>query len=888
MEEIRRHLAGLGPPVLLLAGEPGIGKTRLLDEAAAGAAHRGWRVIRGGCHRHGADLYAPLSGAVADALGSLSPPDREDAIRQAGPLDLLLPELVLTGPRPGVGSGTQGWSEEALGSQQRRRLLFASVERCLRTVAGEAGVVLALDDLQWAGPDAFDLLQAVMPPAGTPWIRLIGAYRDSERATDARLREFVADLARDARVQVLTLKALSDAEAERLVTDQMPVEHRAVVPAIVRRAGGVPFFLISYLENVRPEEEGDHSPSLPWTVAQVIRQRLVSLPDTTQELLGIAATIGRQVSHSLLVRVTNRSDEEVLDALEAAVDARILAEDPQPGYHFAHDLIRDSIENNLSAGRRRLLHRRIGEALESDPGSSAESLAFHFDLGGQDDKAILYLERAGDQAQQQVAHGAAATLFQQAIDRLERVNHPPDAVTLYEKLGVALYRAARNDDAIAALERALTGYRAAGDPAGVARATLRLVDAHYRRGTREDDVGQALNLADRRPTKGPPTGTEDNHLQLEGLGRLMFANPSAKRMMTVGRSLTRAGRTASSQRLHTLGTRLQGAGLIHQGRLAEGAELIEKTMPADVISEPSHRIAETAVLLSCAYLSMGVLDRSLALSQRMLEVAESAGDEGIASQHTVLLACTNYVRGDWHRGRDLLRNPLELATAAGPSALLVRLTPVIARCLLWEGNWEKARPYLEASLETARSMGIEHTERATLIDLAELELLEGRPQAAITLLEPMLAAEHGWDSALLFFSTLAGAYLALDKFEPARSHAQQAVAEARRTGGWVNGLRALEICGMVEARWGDPHQARAVYDEGLQRARDTPFPYAEARLLNAYGLLDQQAGDPVSETKLSAALAIFEQLGATRDANNIRGNRGPKPQAHPRDQSTGA
>ena len=93
-----------------------------------------------------------------------------------------------------------------------------------------------------------------------------------------------------------------------------------------------------------------------------------------------------------------------------AVDARLLIEDPQSGYRFAHDLIRETIENGLSTGRRRLLHRRIGAALERDPRASAESLAFHFDLGEERDKAITYFERAGDQAQQQIAHTAAAIL----------------------------------------------------------------------------------------------------------------------------------------------------------------------------------------------------------------------------------------------------------------------------------------------------------------------------------------------------------------------------------------------------------------------------------------------------------------------------------------------
>src|SRR5262249_31928457 len=149
------------------------------------------------------------------------------------------PELVLAGPPPSAGGGISSFSEVSIGADQRRRLLYAAVDRCLRAVTGEAGVVLVLDDLHWAGPDAFDLLRAVLPASGTMPVQVIGAYRDSERATDAHLQEFVADLARDSQVQVVKLEPLPDAAAERLLTDRIPEDAapRSVVPAIVRRAG---------------------------------------------------------------------------------------------------------------------------------------------------------------------------------------------------------------------------------------------------------------------------------------------------------------------------------------------------------------------------------------------------------------------------------------------------------------------------------------------------------------------------------------------------------------------------------------------------------------------------------------------------------------------------
>ena len=132
MAQIRQLLAGSGPPLLLLAGEPGMGKTRLLEEAASRAAGGGWGVARGGCLRRAQDAYAPLSGALDDALQRLPDGQRAEALRQAGQVDLLLPELALSG---GPGPGESG-APTRFQPEQQRRLLVSSAGRLLHAVAG--------------------------------------------------------------------------------------------------------------------------------------------------------------------------------------------------------------------------------------------------------------------------------------------------------------------------------------------------------------------------------------------------------------------------------------------------------------------------------------------------------------------------------------------------------------------------------------------------------------------------------------------------------------------------------------------------------------------------------------------------------------------------------
>jgi len=178
----------------------------------------------------------------------------------------------------------------------------------------------------------------------------------------------------------------------------------------------------------------------------------------------VAAVAGRVVPHALLAEVTGRGEDELVAAVEAVLAARLLAEDGPDRYRFGHDLIRETVEDGLSAARRRLLHRRIGQALERQGGAAAPTLAFHFAAAGQDAAAAGYLERAGDQAGQQVAWSAAAEFYAAAAARLEAAGRAAAAVPVTEKQGVALYRAGRYAAAITALDQALAAWREAGTP----------------------------------------------------------------------------------------------------------------------------------------------------------------------------------------------------------------------------------------------------------------------------------------------------------------------------------------------------------------------------------------------------------------------------------------
>ncbi len=403
---INNLLSGDSSPMLLFAGEPGIGKSRLLDEAADRASELGWAVLTGGCHRRsGQEPYAPWMSVLTSFLAARPPERHRHDLQGCAWLVKLLPELgaYMLAPAP-------AWT---LPPDQERRLLFAAVARFLANVAGPAGTLLVLDDLHWAGVDALDLLAFLLRESGERPVRFIGAYRDTDVSAQDPLPMLLADLARDGLAVSASLTPLDRDDAERLLAlllDEAPVGERSAQSAtrggILARAGGIPYNLVSCAQEARMSSQGIISGELavPWSVAESIRQRVASLPEPGREILAIAAVAGRQATRATLLQVAKTlgyEESETLRGLEAASRARLLVEDGESGYVFAHDLIRETLERDLSGARGATLNRRVAEALEQQPASRqrAAELAWHFARGDELSRALPYALRAGDRAE---------------------------------------------------------------------------------------------------------------------------------------------------------------------------------------------------------------------------------------------------------------------------------------------------------------------------------------------------------------------------------------------------------------------------------------------------------------------------------------------------------
>ncbi len=637
-----RHLAGQGPPVLLLAGEPGIGKSRLLHAAIPRAVARGWRVLEGGCGRRGGqEPYAPILAALQGHIRGLPVADLCVQLRGCAWLVRLLPELA-DGPIEPL----PRWTVSA---EQERRLMAEAVARFVKNVAGPFGTLLLLDDLQWAGPDALDLLATLVRVAADVPLRVIGAYRDTEVRTQGSLGGMLADLVPMGLVAHRQLMPLTPAEAAALLDGLLTDMAEAPRARLLERAGGVPFFLISCVEGLRHSALTGGQDTLPWAVEQSIRRRLAALPAGAAEVLAAAAVVGREVARALLVTVTGLDERTVLAACDAACRARLLEEQGADNYRFAHDAIREVLENDLGAGRRAVAHGRIAEALEQAPGERPmELLCYHYERCGDQDKAMHYLEQAGDQARAQAASASAEKRYRDLIQCLDRLGRVLDSARVREKLAGVLATTARYDAALAMLDEATVTLHAAGDLEGLGRIAALLGNIHFHRGTLEEGVACLLPLQERLEARGPSVALAMVYCALAELnlnwGHWAQEEVAAERAGHIARLVGDDLSLARAELLRGVARSLMSRDDEELTVLSEAVRLAESVGELECLSQVPLYVTEV-------YAERGEFDQSRRYVDRALRAAEKVGNPVLMADALIGLGLLAFYGDDWARAR---------------------------------------------------------------------------------------------------------------------------------------------------------------------------------------------------------------------------------------------
>lgn len=471
-------LTGRGQ-LVLISGESGIGKTRLVEELTTYAHLRDALVLWGRSYEgEGAPPYWPWIQVIRafsvdhdpEALAETMGPGAADIAQIVSEVRRRLPGLEP--PPPSVGE------------EQARFRLFDTIATFMLNASRREPLVVILDDLHCADRGSLALLEFLAPQIGRARLLVVGTYRDTELHADQSLVQTLGELARVQPPRRIVLRGLSRAEVARYVAMTAGVEpEQALVGAIHAKSEGNPFFVAEIVRLLSAEERLEGAAgeiSIPQEVRELIARRLAPLSAYCREALSIAGVVGRDFDLRVLQAVADVDADRLLDALEEAQAARVLAPAGPGRYRFAHVLISDALVDGLSASRRLRLHRRVDEALERAHAGRLEhrlgELAHHFleaAPAGDAERGVRYAVAAAEHASGRLAHDESARMYERALGALELL--PADGARrcdLLLALGEAHHRAGAHGRAHAAFRQAGSLARELHSPARLARAAL--------------------------------------------------------------------------------------------------------------------------------------------------------------------------------------------------------------------------------------------------------------------------------------------------------------------------------------------------------------------------------------------------------------------------------
>ncbi|HEU0090460.1 MAG TPA: AAA family ATPase, partial [Pseudonocardiaceae bacterium] len=852
------------PSAVLLSGESGVGKTRLVQELAVQAADEGAIVLVGTAIDLGAE---PPCWPVVSALRSFLRPSGRQWAR-----DLLrpwLPELIrlLEPLHP----------DQTLRQLEDRSRPLELVCRVVAELATRAPVLLVIEDLHWAGRSTRDLLTYLLASLTEEAVLAVGTFQTDAVGPGHPLRSLLAALRRHRRVYLHDVRPLTRDTVASIVGACIPGDE-VLVDLVWQRSEGNAFIVE---QTLRAAQEGNAS-AVPLTLRELVLDRVAGLPSAARRVTRVLALGEGAVEHRLLARIVDLPEAELLAALRAAVDAAVIVVDPvADGYKLRHGLMKDVLATDLLPGERIELHRRYGAALGQlapacDPAVTV-SLAHHWYLAGEVDKALSATVSAAQAAERMRGFAEAHRQWLRALELIEcrHLSEPAEftRAELGERAAETAHLAGEHDQAVAVLRKCL---QTCADPGGLRTAMLTAQLGRYLlAGGRSAEAVQAYQ----RATALMPTGAsgQQRSLVLGGLAQalLQTGHFSASRRYA-GHALVLAQQAGAlpeqAQVLATLGFSLgylenPDAGL---AALAESLRIAELTSRptavgqayqhwAELLSGPLNELAEGVEVARQGVGRMAALGLSRTVGVKLLAMAAN----GL------------FRLGRWDEAAAAIEQAWALRPL-GAESLEVRL----ARCrlLIGRGHFDAAEQDLEV-VETLSTTTVGPRYRVPLLTLrAGLQMWQGHPEVARRLVREGLAvveqaADDLWLLAPLVWHGLrAEAEVAThipgrrtDDLDKLREQMQNlAVRGAAAVPAVRASVRAyLDLCEAEESR-ATGHSAPKLWARAAAtwEGHRHPYPAAYARLRQAEALFVRGSRSATAAQALHAAYRTARALDA--------------------------
>jgi len=725
--------AGRGE-LLLLAGEAGIGKTRLLGSISAHAEQSGFAVIRAWAFRGDAEVSGALLLDLASDL-RLGESENSRAVRDTIS-DRLREPTAQGDPR------------------RARRLLVRDLVDAFAQLDPECRLLIVLEDLHWADDLSLEVFEHIAAQLSSRATLVVAAYRSDELYPHSAIREWRQRLVSQRLAEEIRLRRLTIEQTATLTSSMFGrAAPSDLVAAIYDRSDGIPLHieeLIAAVADSDSQPDQLHGFTVPDTLADAILARAAALDTASREIAATGAVIGRRFDFDLLAAIADQSEDEVARCLHELQSAHLVVGRPEAdAFDFRHALIRDALYAVVPLPRRRELHHRVATvAAERAYGDAFVSL--HFDQANIRAEAYPRARRAGDQATLVSAHREAFELYRRALH-----NVPPDIdVDAHARLLAAFGHAAAavddNDTAAAAYTQAHELWSAAGDRLSAAAIVPSLVAVRHLLGddleSRTSRIEAALRTLD-----GLPACKEQAQL----LGALSAAYMLSRRLdesLDFGERCVACSDQVDDQLTRINADATIGSDFVFAGRMDAGWRRLEEAIshalaiPNEAEAARSYRMLSTSASVLVEY------DRATTWLARGISFAEKAELWNHRCYMTAHLAHVQWATGKW----SLAADTAEQALADGRGGITTRITAeyVLGYVEMGRGNWLQATERLSGALRQGESMNELQRIAPPLWGLAETALLRGDSESAVGLCERGFSTSQAVDDAAYLFPFL--------------------------------------------------------------------------------------------------------------------------------------
>ncbi|GGM71886.1 LuxR family transcriptional regulator [Longimycelium tulufanense] len=816
--------------LLVIDGEPGVGKTRLCHEALALAARRGFTVGAGAGRPPGPHAaYGVWLEALGPLLRALPASDRARVVHGLPDLGRLFADLDLPPPPTARERGLE------------RARLFEAVAKLLARLAARRPVALFLDDLHWADVASVELLGYVARGVPDTAVLLLSACRPLGREpVDAALRALPTAIAPGSAARCWHLEGLDRDELAVLLAGLLDgTPPRPLVNAVARHAAGLPLFavvLVQYLQTAgllyrrgRGEWMLAHGVPVPPTLRDAVAARLDQLSAAELDLLRVVALAGDAATHEIVTAVPQRSETELFHAVLSLLSRDLLGKESVAGrlrYRLAHPYYAEMACDLVPPDRLRALHIGLARALDLLGVPDRGVLARQYRAAGEladPDQALRACHAAGEEALRRQGGDVAVDHLAAALDLAHRQGRTDLLPRLTEQLAIGYDIAGRVVDALSAWRDAAAAWRDAGEPAGVVRCLRRWALAAHDHG---DPEGAARAVAEAERLLGPHAPAEELIRLAET--RVVLASrrpgPAAGLVIDERRLLDLADRQGSA-RARTVAAVARMSRQLTHGGYAEARRAADQVLPLTPQSGDPALTVLFHLPLFLLELTLSGAPAAIALAEQALDEARRDGVPALEAGPRFCAYLGYFLAGEWEPAWDTAGQLVATGHRTGEVRQVALGSAGRALIAGHQGRHRVAAELLaEARAVGGHRLDPEVRETVDLVD-AVLALHAGDTEAALATAEQLGAAPTRYPPFIL--ALLGEAQVLRGAHTAALATAEKLLA-LEPTAPFLNG-HAARLRGLVRTAWGDRTEAADAHAQAVAAFDELGMPVEAAR-----------------------------------------------------------